>query len=172
MKTWGQPKISSCCLCVWRVFVNGWKLFRRPSTSYKKLLVRVTFRIHTLAKSQSVRGTSHHPAFMDSCLSISQTRLACLLHKWVSPRCSIKRHWIQRHMELRQTSMTAELLLESMCWCKFFGELVLFEGMRMEFRDKIMSHYSREVKCHADSLNPGAQDEHLTSRISWVTAWL
>ena len=73
-------------------------------------------------------------------------------------------------MELCQTSMTAELLLESMCWCKFFGELVLFEGMRMEFRDKVMSHYSGEVKCHADCLNPGAQDKHLTSQISWVAA--
>ena len=29
------------------------------------------------AKSQSTRGASHHPAFMVSCLTISQTRLSC-----------------------------------------------------------------------------------------------
>ena len=29
------------------------------------------------AKSRSTRGASHHPAFMVSCLTISQTRLSC-----------------------------------------------------------------------------------------------
>ena len=38
----------------------------------------------------------------------------------------------------------------SYCWCKFFGELFLFQGRCMEFRDKIIPHCSREVKCHAD----------------------
>ena len=46
----------------------------------------------------------------------------------------------------------------SWCWCKFFGELVLFQGMRMEFTDKIISHCSWEVKCYAycSPLNPEA----------------
>ena len=37
------------------------------------------------AKSQSVRGASHQPAFMDSCLTISHTCLPCLPSASVSP---------------------------------------------------------------------------------------
>ena len=33
------------------------------------------------------------------------------------------------------------------CWCKFFGKLVLFQGMCMEFRDKIMLKCSLEMSC-------------------------
>ena len=99
-------------------------------------------------------------------------------------------------MEFCQTSTTAELLFESgapsddwpnggyvnglfagvvsWCWCKFFGKLVLFQGMCMEFRDKIMLQCSWEVKCHGDCsrLNPGARGKHLTSQLSWVGARL
>ena len=60
---------------------NGGKLLRRPSTSYKKLLDRVTFGIIYIAlvKSQSARGTSHQSVFMDSCLAIiNRTYLAYL----------------------------------------------------------------------------------------------
>ena len=38
-----------------------------------------------LAKSQSVRGASHQPAFMSSCLTISHTCLPCLPSGRVSP---------------------------------------------------------------------------------------
>ena len=36
------------------------------------------FLLNTSAKSRSVRGASHRPAFMSSCLTISHTRLPCL----------------------------------------------------------------------------------------------
>ena len=38
-----------------------------------------------LAKSRSVRGASHQPAFMSSCLTISHMCLPCLLSGRVSP---------------------------------------------------------------------------------------
>ena len=58
----GESKIPS---------INGGRLLRRPSTTYEKLLGRVRFGIHTLAKAQSARGVSHQPAFMDSCLLLT-----------------------------------------------------------------------------------------------------
>ena len=44
----------------------------------------------------------------------------------------------------------------------------------MEFRDKIIPHCFREVKCHADCswLNLEAQGKHLTNQLLWVAAWL
>ena len=38
----------------------------------------------------------------------------------------------------------------SWCLCKFFEELVLFQGMRMEFRDKIMLRSSQEVNSRVE----------------------
>ena len=93
MRTWGQSKISSRCLCVLckskELGCRGvqdsqqqwWKAsHHRPSTSYKKLLGRDTFGIIYIAltKSRNVRGASHQPAFMDNCLTINRTHLACL----------------------------------------------------------------------------------------------
>ena len=93
MRMWGQYKISSCFFCVWCKsrelggrgspgFATPWwkaSLCRR-STSYKKLLGRVAFGIIYIAstKSRNTRGESHQLAFMDSCLTINRTRLACL----------------------------------------------------------------------------------------------
>ena len=59
---------------------NSGKLLRRPCTSYKKLLGRLAFGTNYIASanSRSVREASHQPAFMDSCLTINHTRLACL----------------------------------------------------------------------------------------------
>ena len=47
---------------------------------HKNLLGRISFGIMYVvsAKSQSVSGTSHQPAFIDSCVTISHTRLPCL----------------------------------------------------------------------------------------------
>ena len=58
MTMWSQPKISSCCLCVWYKSkelggkggykipnTNGGKLLRRFSFTYGKLLETVAFRI-------------------------------------------------------------------------------------------------------------------------------
>ena len=99
-------------------------------------------------------------------------------------------------MDFCQISTTAELLFEIMwsvfiddwanggyvdglllgvvswCWCKFFGKLVLFQGICMEFRGKIMMQCFQEVKYHTDCsrLNPGAQQHHLTSQLLWVAA--
>ena len=63
IRTYGQSKISSCCLCVWckstemgvgggpegggrrsPIFINDGELLHRPS-SYRKLLDRDAFRI-------------------------------------------------------------------------------------------------------------------------------
>ena len=62
MRMWGYSKISSCCICDWYKFkrngrqgeskvtnTNGGKLPCRPSSSYKKLLDRVTFWIVYIA---------------------------------------------------------------------------------------------------------------------------
>ena len=131
MRTWGQSKISSCCLCVWcksrelrgressRFPTPIVEIFSADLTSYKKLLGRVTFEIIYIAsaKSWSGRGASHQPAFMDSCLTISHTRLVCLPSRWVSPGCSLKSYWTELHMEFCQTS-TTELFCESM-WSVF-----------------------------------------------------
>ena len=126
MRTWGQSKVSSCCLCVWcksrelgdRGSLNtiGGNLLHRPSTSYKKAFDRIAFGINyiILAKSRRARGASHEPAFMDSySLIISHMRLACLPSRWVSRGRSIKSYWTESHMEFFQTS-TTELLCESM----------------------------------------------------------
>ena len=47
---------------------NDWKLLRRTSTCYKRLLSRVPFGIIYIAstKFQSTRGTSHPPAYYSS----------------------------------------------------------------------------------------------------------
>ena len=85
----------------------------------KKLLGRVTFGIHTLAKSWTVKVASHQPVFMDSCLTIRYyTRLSCLPSRCVSPGCSIKSYWTELHMEFCRTSATAELLFKSV-WSVF-----------------------------------------------------
>ena len=62
----------------------------------------------------------------------------------------------------------------SSCWYKFFGELVIFQVIRVEFRDKIMSHCSWEVKSSHDDcaqLKPRPWGEDLI-RLSWLAAWL
>ena len=41
----------------------------------------VLFRRIVLARSWSVRGASHQPAFMDSCLTNNHTCLPCLVDK-------------------------------------------------------------------------------------------
>ena len=43
---------------------------------------------------------------MDSYMTISHTRLACLPSRWVSPGCSIKSYWTESHMEFCQISTT------------------------------------------------------------------
>ena len=50
--------------------------------------------------------------------------------------------------------MVAPLTFFNACWVyfKFYEELVLFLGMGIEFKDKIMLHCFREVKCQQDSL--------------------
>ena len=64
MRMWGQPKISSCCLCVWCKSkelggkeggdrgeggkipnINGGNLLCRFSVTYRKFLDKVAFRI-------------------------------------------------------------------------------------------------------------------------------
>ena len=45
------------------------------------------FLLIALAKSRSVRGASHQPAFMGSCLAISHTSLPCLPSGRISPTC-------------------------------------------------------------------------------------
>ena len=107
---------------------NDGNILRRPSTSYNKALGRAAFGIIYVASAKSwvTRGASHQPAFMDTCLTISHTCLACL----PSTGCSIKCYWIESHMEFCQTSAT-ELLWKSMWsvfrWIVFLrcGELVL-----------------------------------------------
>ena len=43
---------------------------------------------------------------MDSYMTISHTRLACLPSRWVSPGCSIKSYGTESHMEFCQISTT------------------------------------------------------------------
>ena len=43
------------------------------------------FLLIALAKPRSMRGASHHPAFMSNCLTISHTCLPCLPSGRVSP---------------------------------------------------------------------------------------
>ena len=43
---------------------------------------------------------------MDSHMTISHTRLACLPSRWVSPGCSIKSYGTESHMEFCQISTT------------------------------------------------------------------
>ena len=85
------------------------------------------------AKSRSARptGSSHHPAFMGSCLTISHACLPCLPNRWVSPcvPCVIEgsknaglvwtkgepsgiSYWAELHLESCQTS-TMELHREN-----------------------------------------------------------
>ena len=91
------------------------------------------------AKSQSVRGASHQPAFMDSCLTISHTCLPCLPSASVSPGVLYL-----SMIEVMVASLT--FFRAWWAWLKFYGELVLLYGMDMEFKDKIMLHCFREIK--------------------------
>ena len=57
-----------------------------PQDSHLKFnITRVTFEIYTLAKSRSVRGASHQPAFMDRCLLLTRVWPAYLVDElsWV-----------------------------------------------------------------------------------------
>ena len=88
MRTWGQSKISSCCLCLRpksrelggrrspRFPTPMVEIFSTDLTSYKQSLGRVAFAIIYIAfaRSQSGRGAFHQPGCMDSCLTISRTR--------------------------------------------------------------------------------------------------
>ena len=130
MRTWSQSKISSRCLCVWcksRELRGRWSQ-RFPTrmveisadlTSYKNSLCRVAFGIIYIASAES-RGpgvASHQPAFMDSFLTISHTRLAYLPSRWISPGYSIESYLTESHVEFRQR-LTTELLCENM-WSVF-----------------------------------------------------
>ena len=108
--------------------INGENVLSSFSTSYNKALGRAAFGIIYVASTKSwvTREASHQPAFMNTCLTISHTCLACL----PSTGCSIKCYRTESHMEFCQTSAT-ELLWESMRsvfrWLVFFrcGEVVL-----------------------------------------------
>ena len=91
MRTWNQCKISFCCLCIWckSKELRGRGSPRAPTPMVesfsvgllpaKKLLHRVAFGITNIAsaKLRRARRVFHQPAFMDSCLTINCTRLAC-----------------------------------------------------------------------------------------------
>ena len=84
MRTWGQSKISSCCICVWCKSreIGGRGSPRFPTLMVEsfspdlfpavKVLDRVAIGIMYIAsaKSQSMRRASFQPAFMDSCMTV------------------------------------------------------------------------------------------------------
>ena len=90
------------------------------------------------AKSQSAREASHHPAFMDSFLTIGHMCLPCLPSRWVNCYMFSTPHSHSEAMTIFKTWWV---------WFKSYGELVLFWGMNIEFKDKIMLHCFLEMKC-------------------------
>ena len=166
MRTWGQSKIW-CMVQIKIIREQG--EFKISNTNFGKLLFLDLLPALKRYWAEShlelfILLRLNPGVFMDSCLAIDCTHLPCLLSRWVSPVCSLKRYWIELHMEFCQTS-TLELLFSSKlygaplddwanggyvwwtssgvviwCLCKFFGELILFQGMRMELRGEIMSH--------------------------------
>ena len=132
MKTWGQFKISSCCLCVRcksrKLGGNGSSRFSTPMVesfsadllpAIKSCWAELHLELFTYLWLNLRLRRKHLTsfAFMDSYLTINHTRLACLPSRWVSPGCSMKVYWRESHMEFYQTSKT-ELLFESM-WSAF-----------------------------------------------------
>ena len=98
--------------------------------------LQVACRLLT-AKSWSVRGASHQPAFMGSCLTISHKCLSCLPSRWVSP-CLLCPLIIGLMVVLLAFFGMASMVL--VLW-----ELVLFYGMDVEFKG-----YYRRVKWQQD----------------------
>ena len=71
-KGWGEER------CCWRVnCLKDECVTLIVSVDNRKTIWKEHMDRLLTAKSLSVRGASHHPAFMVSCLTISQTRLSC-----------------------------------------------------------------------------------------------
>ena len=126
IRTCGQSKVSSLSFlwCKSREFLGRRSPRfptpmvksspRRTSTSYKKLLGKITFGIHTLTKCQSAKGAS--PACFLGQLPDYQPHAFGLSTQQMSS--SIKSYWTELDMEFCQTSAMEELLLKSM-WHAF-----------------------------------------------------
>ena len=131
----GSDSAGSIRLCVWR---KSRELGGRGSPRFSTSMME-SFSTDLLpaiksywaeshiasAKSGSTSGVSHRPAYypLESMWSVfKMIELMIWLCWWSSSG------------------------VVSWCWYKFFGELVLFKGLSMELRYKIMSLWSGEVK--------------------------
>ena len=201
-KTWVQSKISSCCLCVWcnsrELIYRGSPSFPISIVESSSTDLLPPIKSYWLDSHLNISPSQReHLTSLVSCIScLSQgfgpvylvDKLSWVFYKVIGQSRiwnSVKHQWQQRYSsgvcgapldDCANGGYVDGLLLGvvSCCWCKFFGKLVLFQGMCMEFRDKTMLQCPREVKCHTDCswLNPGAHHHHLTSQLSWVAAWL
>ena len=139
---------------------------------YQLLLIFSNALLIASAKSRSVRGASHHPAFMSGCLTISHMCLPCLPSERILP--------IWRHLFVVGSEVTwkrwdsSELGRWERCiggvrWqVGKGGRIVRWHGWRggnvmrwqfergarvvsreggMEFKDKIVLYCSSEAKC-------------------------
>ena len=66
------------------IIQSNWILLRNVESSFICKAICLFMQIAS-AKSRSVMGASHQPAFIVNCLTISLTCLPCLRSRWASP---------------------------------------------------------------------------------------
>ena len=151
-----RPVKKGCTLevvCVWGRGGDLWSLVRNFfgfviwswSKQWEVLLVVIDeccFCRLLSAKSRNVIGSSQQPAFMSNCLTFNNhTRLPCPSSRWVSP-CVLYPLIIGLMLVLLTFFWGGEQMsIVLVTW-----KLMLYWGMGMEFKRKIMSNYSREVE--------------------------
>ena len=166
MRTCGQSKISSCCICVW---CKSKELGGSRSARFPTPMVE-SFVADLLPAIKSYWTESHLELFISLRLNHGAqgehlTSLLSWIAAWILAKCVLSVYlvnelvlvvlWkvigqsrIWNSVKHQQQSYSLKVCgvhcwwsswgVVSWFWCKFFEELVLFQGMRMKFRDKIM----------------------------------
>ena len=107
---------------------------------WNSIVIKFYFMRIALAKFRSARGASHQPVLMGSCLTISHTCLSCLPSRWVKSLCSTAPYdWTGGGSVDLFFFLNGEYGFS-------YVVLMLFFGMGVKFKDKIMYYRFREVK--------------------------
>ena len=92
-----------------------------------------------LTKSRTAWRASHQPVLIGSCLSISHACLQCLSSRWFESLCSTTLHdWTD--------GGSVHVFFNVEYGFISVGELMLFYGMGMEIKGKVMYYCFKEVK--------------------------
>ena len=147
--------ISESCLSWLDSYWEGWRLRKLVSVTWVNVAAReppweqnglppmVNIMRIASATSRCMRGASHQPAFMSSCLTFSEMCLSCLPSSIRVIPCVLWPYVIGLMVILLTFLSHGEYGVT-------YGVVTLFQGIGMEFQDKIMLYCFREVKCKQD----------------------